>query len=309
MNLIEALHAREVLDSRGTPTIEVEAVLGDGTSGRAAVPSGASTGAHEAVELRDGDRARYGGKGVRKAVAYVEGEIAKRVRGLSALSQVALDQALIDLDGTPNKGRLGANAILGVSLAVAHAAANYLGQPLYQHLGGVAARTLPVPLMNILNGGVHAEDSTDFQEFMVVPVGAVSFAEALRMGSEVYQALKKVLKGRGLSTGIGDEGGFAPAGLGNQQALEAVLAAIEAAGYRPGHDCCLALDLAATELFKDGRYVLPKEGATLTSAQMVDYLERWASRYPIVSIEDGLAEDDWEGWRLLTQRLGARLQL
>ncbi len=309
MDRIEALHAREVLDSRGTPTIEVEVVLSDGTPGRAAVPSGASTGAHEAVELRDGDRARYGGKGVRKAVAAVQGEIAKRVLGMPALEQAALDQALIELDGTPNKGRLGANAILGVSLAVAHAAASYLGVSLYRHLGGVAARTLPVPLLNILNGGVHAEDSTDFQEFMVVPVGAESFAEALRMGSEVYQSLKKVLKGRGLSTGLGDEGGFAPAGLTNQQALEAVVAAIEAAGYRPGHDCYLALDLAATELLRDGRYVLPKEGATLTSAQMVDYLERWAVSYPIISIEDGLAEDDWEGWRLLTQRLGGRLQL
>ena len=309
MDRIETIHAREVLDSRGTPTIEVEVVLSDGTTGRAAVPSGASTGAHEAVELRDGDRDRYGGRGVRKAVAAVEGEIAKRVRGMSALEQAALDQALIELDGTPNKARLGANAILGVSLAVAHAAASYLGVPLYRHVGGVAARTLPVPMLNILNGGVHAEDSTDFQEFMVVPVGAESFAEALRMASEVYQSLKKVLKGRGLSTGLGDEGGFAPAGLTNQQALEAVVAAIEAAGYRPGHDCYLALDLAATELFRDGRYVLPKEGATLTSAQMVDYLERWATRYPIISIEDGLAEDDWEGWRLLTQRLGGRLQI
>ncbi|MSQ34133.1 MAG: phosphopyruvate hydratase [Dehalococcoidia bacterium] len=309
MDRIETIHAREVLDSRGTPTIEVEVVLSDGTTGRAAVPSGASTGAHEAVELRDGDRDRYGGRGVRKAVAAVEGEIAKRVRGMSALEQAALDQALIELDGTLNKARLGANAILGVSLAVAHAAASYLGVPLYRHVGGVAARTLPVPLLNILNGGVHAEDSTDFQEFMVVPVGAESFAEALRMGSEVYQSLKKVLKGRGLSTGLGDEGGFAPAGLTNQQALEAVVAAIEAAGYHPGRDCYLALDLAATELFRDGRYVLPKEGATLTSAQMVDYLERWSTLYPIISIEDGLAEDDWEGWRLLTQRLGGRLQI
>jgi enolase len=309
MNTIESVRAREILDSRSNPTVEVDVVLSDGTVGRAAIPSGASTGAHEAVELRDGDRGRYGGKGVRKAVAFVEGEIAKRVRGMSALDQVALDQALIDLDGTPNKGRLGANAILGVSLATAHAAANFLGLPLYRHLGGLSARTLPVPLMNILNGGKHAEDSTDFQEFMIAPIGAESFREALRMGSEVYQSLKKVLKGRGASTGVGDEGGFAPSGLTNPQALEAVLAAIEGAGYRPGRDCCVALDLAATELFKDGKYVLPKEGATLTSAQMVDYLERWVSRYPIISIEDGLAEDDWEGWRLITQRLGSRIQI
>jgi enolase len=307
--IIEEIVGREILDSRGNPTLEVEVHLTDGTVGMAAVPSGASTGQHEAVELRDGDRERYGGLGVSKAVRNVMEVIAPRLVDLSALEQRELDRAMIELDGTPNKSKLGANAILGVSLAVAHAAAGFLGLPLYQYLGGMAARTLPVPLMNILNGGKHAADSTDFQEFMVAPVGARTFRQALQMGAEVYQALKRVLRQKGLGTAVGDEGGFVPSLSSNEEAVEVILAAIEAAGYRPGQDCAIALDPAASELFHDGRYHLPREGATLSSQQMVELYQRWVSQYPIVSIEDGLAEDDWEGWQLLTQRLGDRVQL
>ncbi|MDP2660930.1 MAG: phosphopyruvate hydratase [Dehalococcoidia bacterium] len=307
--IIEEIKAREILDSRGNPTIEVEVRLQGDIMGLAAVPSGASTGKHEAVELRDGDEDRYGGLGVMKAVHNVEDVIAPELEEMSALDQTEIDQTMIDLDGTPNKGKLGANAILGVSLAVAHAAAGYLELPLYRYLGGMSARTLPVPLMNILNGGKHAAGSTDFQEFMIAPVGAVSFQEALQMGAEVYQALKSVLRKKGLSTAVGDEGGFVPALGSNQEAVEVILAAIEAAGYKPGSDCSIALDPAATELFHDGKYMLPREGANLSSHEMVDLYERWVKQYPIISIEDGLAEDDWEGWRLLTERIGDRVQL
>ncbi|MDO8689043.1 MAG: phosphopyruvate hydratase [Dehalococcoidia bacterium] len=307
--IIEEIKAREILDSRGNPTIEVEVHLQGDIMGLAAVPSGASTGKHEAVELRDGDEDRYGGLGVMKAVHNVEDVIAPELEEMSALDQAEIDQTMIDLDGTPNKGKLGANAILGVSLAVAHAAAGYLELPLYRYLGGMSARTLPVPLMNILNGGKHAAGSTDFQEFMIAPVGAASFQEALQMGAEVYQALKSVLRKKGLSTAVGDEGGFVPALGSNEEAVELILAAIEAAGYKPGSDCSIALDPAATELFRDGKYVLPREGANLSSHEMVDLYERWVNQYPIISIEDGLAEDDWEGWRLLTERIGDRVQL
>jgi enolase len=306
---IQDLHAREILDSRGNPTVEVEAVLASGARGWAAVPSGASTGAHEAVELRDGDPRRFGGLGVRKAVANVREHLLPAVRGADAADQAAVDRRLIAADGTPNKGRLGANAILGVSLAAAQAAAAARGLPLYRALGGDAAVTLPVPMFNILNGGKHATDSTDFQEFMVMPVGAVSFAQALQMGAEVYQALKKLVRSRGFQTNVGDEGGFAPSLASNKDALELVTAAIDAAGYRPGQDCVLALDLATTELYANGRYTLAKEGRSLTSAEMVDFLAGWAAAYPIASIEDGMAEDDWDGWRLLTQRLGSKVQL
>ncbi|MBI2856583.1 MAG: phosphopyruvate hydratase, partial [Chloroflexi bacterium] len=306
---ISRVHAREVLDSRGNPTIEVEATLDDGSSGRAAVPSGASTGAHEAVELRDGDRTRYGGKGVLKAVANVNEKIARAVIGMSALDQRALDAALIKLDGTENKANLGANAILGVSLAVAYAAAASRNLPLYHHLSPDSPNLLPVPQLNILNGGRHAQDSTDFQEFMVIPLGVPSFREALRTGAEVYQALKEVLRGRGYSTNVGDEGGFAPSLPSNRDAVEAVLAAIEAGGYRPGQDCFIGLDVAASELFEDGRYVLPREGTTLDSTQMANYYASWVAQYPIISIEDGMAEDDWEGWRLLMEKLGDRVQI
>ncbi|MBI2886348.1 MAG: phosphopyruvate hydratase [Chloroflexi bacterium] len=306
---IQDLRAREILDSRGNPTVEVEAHLSDGTWGRAAVPSGASTGAHEALELRDGDPARFGGLGVLRAVANVQEKILPAVRGMPAGDQAALDRRLLELDGTPNKGSLGANAILGVSLAVAHAAAMARQLPLYRALGGQGATTLPVPMMNILNGGRHALDSTDFQEFMVMPVGAGSFSHALRMGAEVYQALKKLVRARGFHTNVGDEGGFAPSLASNREALELVTEAIRAAGYQPGTDCALALDLAASEFFHEGRYVLEKEGRSLTSQEMVDFLAGWAAAYPIVSIEDGLAEDDWPGWELLTRRLGERVQL
>jgi enolase len=306
---IESVRGREILDSRGNPTLEVEVTLIDGSSGRAAVPSGASTGSHEALELRDGDAARYGGKGVLRAVEHVNGEIAGAVLGLSALDQVAVDQALIELDGTKDKSRLGANAILGVSLAVARAAADFLALPLYRYLGGPAARLLPVPMFNILNGGKHAADSTDFQEFMVMPVGASTFAEALRMGAEVYQALRKVLQKRGLSTNVGDEGGFAPSLPSNEAAIEAVLAAIEAAGYRPGEQVALALDPAASEFYHDGKYVLAREKRELSSEEMAAFWEAWCDKYPIVSIEDGMAEDDWSGWGQLTARLGRRIQI
>jgi len=306
---IESVRGREILDSRGNPTLEVEVTLIDGSSGRAAVPSGASTGSHEALELRDGDVARYGGKGVLRAVEHVNGEIAGAVLGLSALDQAAVDQALIELDGTKDKSRLGANAILGVSLAVARAAAHFLALPLYRYLGGPAARLLPVPMFNILNGGKHAADSTDFQEFMVMPLGASTFAEALRMGAEVYQALRKVLQKRSLSTNVGDEGGFAPSLPSNEAAIEAVLAAVEAAGYRPGEQVALALDPAASEFYRDGKYVLARENRELSGEEMAAFWEAWCDKYPIVSIEDGMAEDDWSGWWQLTARLGRRIQI
>jgi enolase len=307
--IIEDVVAREILDSRGNPTVEVDVYLEDGIVGRFAVPSGASTGAHEAVELRDGDRSRYGGKGVLKAVENVNETIADEIVKMDATDQLAIDQALIDLDGTPNKGKLGANAILGVSGAVAKAAALALDLPLYRYLGGVGARTLPVPMLNILNGGRHAENSTDLQEFMVMPVGAETFTEALQMGAEVFHSLKKVLHDRKLTTTVGDEGGFAPSLPSNKDALEVILSAIEQAGYKAGEDVLLAIDAAATELYQDGKYVLAREGLTLSSAEMVDLYSRWVDRYPIISLEDGLAEDDWDGWRLLTERLGDRVQL
>jgi enolase len=306
---IRTLSAREVLDSRGNPTIEVEVQLAGGAQGRAIVPSGASTGAHEALELRDGDPKRYGGKGVRKAVENVRGPIAARLVGTAADDQAAMDHALIELDGTPNKGRLGANAMLGVSLAVAHASAAARGLPLYRHLGGAGGRTLPVPLLNIINGGVHADTRVDFQEFMVVPAGALSFAEALRMGAEIFHALKRTLHDRGLATGQGDEGGFAPELKANVQAVEAILEAIEKAGYRAGRDAFVALDPAASEFYREGRYRLRGEGRELTSGQLITMWEDWVRQYPILSIEDGLAEDDWQGWRELTARLGGKVQL
>jgi len=306
---IEAVMAREILDSRATPTIQVEALLMGGARGIAAVPSGASTGAHEAVELRDGDKNRYGGKGVLRAVSNVNDKIGDALAGLDATNQVMLDEIMIELDGTPNKANLGANAILGVSLAVAKAAAQAQNQPLYRYLGGVSARTLPVPMMNILNGGKHADNSTDMQEYMVLPVGASTFREALRMGAEVYQGLKKVLHDKHLNTNVGDEGGFAPSLKSNREALELIVAAIETAGYKPGVDIFLGMDPAATELYHNGKYELAREGRTLTSREMVDLYEQWISQYPIISIEDGLAEDDWDGWAHLRQRLGDRIQL
>jgi enolase len=305
---LTGLTALEVLDSRGNPTIAVTAHTEKG-SGRAIVPSGASTGVHEAVELRDGDPKRYGGKGVTKAVGHVTGEIAQRLRDFDVMDQKGLDAALIELDGTPNKGRLGANAILGVSLAVAHAAAQAKGVPLYQHLGGEGATTLPLPLANILNGGAHADTSVDLQEFMVCPVGSPTLAEAMRAVSEVYQALKKVLKSQGLGTGVGDEGGFAPSLRSNEDALKLIVDAIKQAGYEPGRDVAIALDPAASEFYSDGKYTLKGEGRTLDAAALVGLYSEWTARYPIVSIEDGMAEDDWEGWRLLTDRLGANIQL
>ncbi len=309
MSTIKTVRAREILDSRGNPTIEVEVELKDGTMGIAAVPSGASTGKYEAVELRDGDKSRYNGKGVLKAVNNVNKIISKAIAGMSVTDQVAIDQTLIKLDGTKDKSKLGANAILGVSLAVAHAAASFKGMPFYIYLGGDGAYALPVPMLNILNGGKHAENSTDLQEFMVMPVGAKSFSQALQISVEVYQALKKVLKGRGLNTNVGDEGGFAPSLRSNKDAVEAILAAIESAGYKPGKQCYIALDPAASEFYKNSKYVLAKEGKTLTSAEMVEYYAQWCSDYPIISIEDGMAEDDWEGWQLLTQKLGKKVQL
>src|SRR5262245_27993393 len=310
MSLVAALKAREIIDSRGNPTLEVDCILDDGALGRAAVPSGASTGEHEALELRDGDPARFGGKGVRRAVENVHQVIAPAVLGSDAVDQAGIDRALNRLDGTPNKGQLGANAILGVSLAVAKAAAASLGIPLYRHLGGVSARVLPVPLMNVLNGGAHADNNVDLQEFMIVPLGAPSFREALRWGTEVFQSLKGVLKKRGLSTGVGDEGGFAPNLESNEAALRALVEAIEKAGYQPGQQVALALDVAASELFRDGNYVLQGEGGRRFDAQgLVDYYAGLCDRYPIVSIEDGLAEDDWAGWTSITDKLGDRIQL
>ncbi len=306
---IRRIKAREILDSRGNPTVEVDVELEGGVVGRAAVPSGASTGKHEALELRDGDKRRFGGLGVLQAVANVNEVIGPALAGVSALDQEAVDERMLELDGMPNKSKLGANAILGVSLAVAHAAANYSKMPLYRYLGGEEANLLPVPLMNILNGGKHAPDSVDFQEFMIVPAGAESFAEALRVGAEVYQALKRILRERGQRIAVGDEGGFAPQLPTNREAVEVVSAAIEAAGYRPGEDCFLALDPAASEFYREGRYWLKKENLSLTSSEMVDYYAQLAAEYPLISIEDGLAEDDWEGWKLLNQRLGGKLQL
>jgi len=309
MSAIADIVAREILDSRGNPTIEVDVLLESGAAGRAAVPSGASTGAHEAVELRDGDKARYGGKGVREAIAYAEGEILMAIRGMDASEQVQIDDTLIDLDGTPNKSRIGANAILGVSLAAAKAAAADLDIPLYRYVGGVFARTLPVPMMNIINGGKHADNPIDIQEFMIQPVGAPSLAEAVRWGSEVFHALKKRLHDAGHNTNVGDEGGFAPNLKSAEEALGFIVASIEKAGYRPGEDIVLCLDPASTEFYENGRYELKGEGKSLSSAELVDYYADLVARYPIVSIEDGHAEDDWDGWKLMTERLGSKLQL
>jgi enolase len=309
MTAIVDVHARQILDSRGNPTIEVDVMLEDGSMGRAAVPSGASTGAHEAVELRDGDKSRWGGKGVANAVAGVNGEIAEAVTGLDAEEQAQLDAELIALDGTDNKGRLGANAILGVSLATARAAADALGLPLYRYVGGVDANVLPVPMMNIVNGGVHADNGIDFQEFMVMPVGAPDFAEALRCGAEIFHALKSALHQSGFSTAVGDEGGFAPDLKSAREALDFILKAVEAAGYKAGDDVLLAMDPAASEFFKNGRYELKGEGKSLTPEEMADYYVALASDYPIASIEDGMAEDDWAGWKSITDKIGDKVQL
>jgi enolase len=314
---IDVVDAREILDSRGNPTVEVDVILADGSVGRAAVPSGASTGAHEAVELRDGDKARFGGKGVLRAVENVTERIGPELLGLDAADQAGIDALLIELDGTPNKGELGANAILGVSLACAHAASASYDLPLYRYLGGVGTRTLPIPMFNILNGGKHAQDSTDFQEFMVMPVGLATFSDALRAGSEIFAALRAILHDEGHATGQGDEGGFAPSLASNEAAVEVIIRAIERAGYQAGEQVAIALDPATTELVEPGsggdgaptRYVLAKEGRTLESGELVDLWADWADRYPIVSLEDGLAEDDWLGWQLLTERLGGHVQL
>jgi enolase len=317
MTAIERIHAREILDSRGNPTIEVDLTLESGVVGRAAVPSGASTGSHEAVELRDGDKARFGGKGVLTAVANVTDRIAPELYGMDAADQAGIDELLCDLDGTPNKANLGANAILGVSLAVAHAAASAHDLPLYRYLGGVGARILPVPMFNILNGGKHAQDSTDFQEFMVMPIGAATYTDALRSGAEIFAALRTILHDEGHATGQGDEGGFAPSLGSNAAAVEVILRAIEKAGYRPGEDVAIALDPATTELVEEGsgvhaaptRYRLATENRTLDSGELIDLWADWVARYPIVSIEDGLAEDDWAGWAEIVRRLGDRVQL
>jgi enolase len=309
MTAIVDVHARQILDSRGNPTVEVDVTLEDGSLGRAAVPSGASTGVHEAVELRDGDKTRWGGKGVERAVNSVNGEIAEEVVGMEAEDQADVDAAMIALDGTENKGRLGANAILGVSLATAKAAADALGLPLYRYVGGVEANLLPVPMMNILNGGVHADNGIDFQEFMVMPVGAENFSEALRCGAEIFHALKSALHDAGFSTAVGDEGGFAPAIQNTREALDFIEKAVDGAGYKLGEDVLLALDCAASEYFKDGSYRMLGEGKTLSSAENADFLAGLATEYPIASIEDGMAEDDWAGWKLLTGKLGDRVQL
>jgi len=306
---IADVKGREIVDSRGNPTVEVEIVLSDGAIGLAAVPSGASTGVHEAVELRDGDRKRFNGLGVLKAVRNVGEVIGPAIIGMSALEQDAIDRKMIEIDGTPNKANLGANAILGISLAVAHAAANFSHVPLYRYLGGDRACTLPVPMMNILNGGKHALDSTDLQEFMVAPTGLKSFADAYRAGSEIYHALRLVLREKGLNTNVGDEGGFAPSLKSNDEAIELILAAIERAGYMPGRDCFIALDPASSTFFQDGKYVLLREGLSLSRQDMVEFYARWVSKYPIISIEDGMAEDDWEGWQLLQGGLGEEIQL
>lgn len=309
MSVISEVYAREIMDSRGNPTVEVEVYLEDGSMGRAAVPSGASTGMYEAVELRDGDKARYGGKGVLKAVANINDIIGPELVGMDAVDQIGIDALLCELDGTPNKEKLGANATLGVSMAVAKAAAEAVGLSLYQYLGGFNAKALPVPMMNILNGGEHADNNVDIQEFMIMPVGASSFAEALRMGAEIYHSLKAVLKGRGLSTAIGDEGGFAPNLASNEDALAAIVEAIEKAGYKPGEDIKLALDIASSEMYEDGKYNFKGEGVVRTSDEMIAFYEKLVETYPIISIEDGLDENDWEGWKKLTERLGKKVQL
>jgi len=307
--LIEDIYAREILDSRGNPTIEVEVVLENGIMGRAAIPSGASTGAYEAVELRDGDSKRYNGKGVLKAVENVNSILAPEIAGYDATDQAGIDRAMLQLDGTPNKGKFGANAILGVSIAAAKAAAEAVGLPLYQYLGGTNAKVLPVPMMNILNGGKHADNNVDIQEFMVMPVGAANFAEALRMNTEIYHTLKSVLKKKGLNTAVGDEGGVAPMLGSNEEALAVIIEAIQATGYQPGEEIALAIDAAASEFFKEGKYVLAAENKSLTAAEMVDYYTMLVDKYPIISIEDGLAEDDWDGWKMLNERLGKRIQI
>lgn len=309
MSLIYSVHAREVLDSRANPTVEVEVVTEDGGFGRAIVPSGASTGAYEAVELRDNEKHRYMGKGVSKAVHNVNNVIAPNLYEYDVFDQVGIDEMMIELDGTDNKGKLGANAILGVSMAVARAAADELNLPLYQYLGGVGARVMPIPMMNILNGGKHADNNVDIQEFMILPVGAPSFKEALRMGSEVYHHLKKVLQGKGLSTGVGDEGGFAPNLESNEEAFQVIVEAIEEAGYTPGKDVVLGIDVAASEIYEDGKYYFKGEDRKLSSLEVIDFYEEMISKYPIVSIEDGLSEDDWEGWKLMTARLGKKIQI
>ena len=309
MSEIIEIYGREVLDSRGNPTVEVEIELIDGSQGHAIVPSGASTGAHEAWEMRDGDKARYGGKGVLKAVESVNDEIAEAIVGWDARDQMGIDQAMIELDGTETKGRLGANAILGVSLAVAKAAAQSCGLPLYNYLGGPYAHILPVPMMNIMNGGKHAAGATDFQEFMVMPVGADTFAEGLRWGVEIYQSLKKVLEGKGYRTTVGDEGGFAPSVKANSEAIELILAAIEKAGYKPGEQIMIALDPAASEIYEDGKYHLKTENKVLSGPEMVDFWTDWAAKYPIISLEDGLHEDDWSSWQLLMQKIGSKVQI
>lgn len=309
MSLIYDVNAREVLDSRGNPTVEVEIFLEDGTMGRVIIPSGASTGVHEAVELRDGDADRYLGKGTLQAVDNVMNVIAPELIGMNVFDQVGIDKMLIELDGTPNKGKLGANAILGVSLAAAKTAAAYLDMPLYQYIGGVNAKVLPVPMMNILNGGKHADNNVDIQEFMIMPIGAESFREALRMGTEIYHNLKKVLKARGTLSGVGDEGGFAPNLETNEEALAVIVEAIEKAGYKPGEDVRLALDVASSEIYKDGKYHLASENEAKTSEEMVAYYEYLCNKYPIISIEDGLAEDDWAGWKMMTEKLGDKLQI
>ncbi|WP_126428625.1 phosphopyruvate hydratase [Brevibacillus marinus] len=309
MAVITDIYAREILDSRGNPTVEVEVYLEDGSMGRAAVPSGASTGAYEAVELRDGDKSRYLGKGVQQAVQNVNEVIGPELIGMDAADQVGVDLTMIELDGTANKGKLGANAILGVSMAVARAAAQSAGLPLYNYLGGFNAKTLPVPMMNILNGGKHADNTVDIQEFMIMPVGAASFREALRTGAEIFHSLKKVLAQKGLNTAVGDEGGFAPNLKTNEEAITTILEAIQAAGYEPGKDVYLALDVASTEMYKDGKYHFTGEGVVKSTDEMIAYLEELINKYPIISIEDGLAEDDWEGWQALTKRIGSRVQL
>ena len=309
MSTIIDIHAREILDSRGNPTVEVDVILEDGTMGRAAVPSGASTGAYEAVEKRDGDKSRYKGKGVLEAVAAVNGEIAETIVGYDATEQEEIDAAMIELDGTDNKGRLGANAILGVSMAVAKAAADFTAQPLYRYIGGTSARILPVPMMNIINGGEHADNPIDIQEFMIMPVAAENIRDAVRMGSEVFHTLKKELHDAGLATGIGDEGGFAPNIASSREALDFILKSIEKAGYKPGEDIYLALDCASTEYFKNGKYEMKGEGLSLSSAENVEYLSKLVADYPIISIEDGMAEDDWDGWKMLTDALGGKVQL
>jgi len=309
MSVIKCVRAREILDSRGNPTLEVEIELADGTRGHASVPSGASTGKHEALELRDADSNRYNGMGVQNAINNVCQHIAPLITGMEVTNQIAIDTAMINLDGSPNKSNLGANAILGVSLAIARAAANYLKMPLYRYLGGVGACVLPVPFMNILNGGKHAADSTDLQEFMIAPVGADSFSHALQMGVEIYHQLKKVLKNAGYNTNVGDEGGFAPPLESNREAVEAILMAIEKANYHPGKDCFIALDPAASEFYDNGWYKLAREGKTFNSEEMVEFYSDWVATYPIISIEDGMAEDDWEGWKMLNQKIGNKIQL